>query len=210
MRVAAPMPSGSVVVAREQTAGIGRHGHDWESRADEGLYASFVLEPHPVLTLALGLAGQAAVRDVTSLGCEIRWPNDLMLNGKKLGGILVQMQDGRAVAGMGINIAQRRFPPDLAGVATSLAMETGLDFRADDLLEALMARIPPVTELSQAAVIAEWERRSGWARGKAVKVDQGDRVIEGVTAGLDASGFLRVRKPDGAVELILAGGVRPA
>ena len=75
-----------------------------------GLYTSIVLTPSPVLTLALGLAAAAAVRNVTSLDCDIRWPNDLLLNGRKFGGILVQLHDNRAVAGIGVNVGQRRFP----------------------------------------------------------------------------------------------------
>ena len=209
MTIAAGMPAGSVVVAEEQTSGIGRHGHSWESPAGAGLYCSIVLEPQPVLTLALGLAAEEAIRRVTSLTCDIRWPNDLMLGDKKCGGILVQVQDEKAIAGIGINVGQRRFTPDLARIATSLAIETGLDFRADDLLDALLQALPPVLNLSQAAVIESWEQASSYASGKRVAVDMGDRTITGVTAGLDAAGFLRVCTPDGKLETVLAGGVRP-
>lgn len=209
MTIAAGMPVGSVVVAEEQTSGIGRHGHSWESQAGAGLYCSIVLEIRPVLTLALGLAVEAAIRRVTSIACDIRWPNDLMLGDKKCGGILVQVQDERAIAGIGINIGQRRFAPDLARIATSLVIETGLEFRADDLLDALVNSLPAALNLSQGAVIENWEQASSYASGKRVAVDMGDRTITGVTAGLDASGFLRVRTPDGKVETVLAGGVRP-
>jgi BirA family biotin operon repressor/biotin-[acetyl-CoA-carboxylase] ligase len=209
MPIAAAFPVGSVVVADEQTEGIGRHGHEWDSQKGAGLYASVVLEPHPVLTLALGLAGATSIEKVTSLRPDIRWPNDLMFGDKKVGGILVQVQDGKAVAGVGINILQRRFPGEVAQIATSLAIETDLEFRRDDLLEALLEQIASVTGLSASDVIAQWERASTYAQGKAVRVDAGDRVIEGVTAGLDPSGFLRVRTDSGALETILAGGVRP-
>jgi BirA family biotin operon repressor/biotin-[acetyl-CoA-carboxylase] ligase len=204
MEIAAPLPIGSVVVADEQTAGIGRHGHSWSSEKDTGLYVSIVLEPHPVLTLALGLAAQEALRKVTSLQCDIRWPNDLMLSGRKLGGILVQLHEGRAVAGIGINIGQRRFPDDLAALATSLFLETGLEFRRDDLLDALLES---VTISSQEQVIEQWQARSTWARGKAVQVEGG---ITGITAGLTESGYLLVRTPQGHMETIIAGGVREA
>jgi BirA family biotin operon repressor/biotin-[acetyl-CoA-carboxylase] ligase len=204
MEIAAPLPIGSVVVADEQTAGIGRHGHSWSSEKDTGLYVSIVLEPHPVLTLALGLAAQEALHKVTSLQCDIRWPNDLMLSGRKLGGILVQLHEGRAVAGIGINIGQRRFPDDLAALATSLFLETGLEFRRDDLLDALLES---VTISSQEQVIEQWQARSTWARGKAVQVEGG---ITGITAGLTESGYLLVRTPQGHMETIIAGGVREA
>ncbi len=209
MRVAATMPVGSVVVADEQTAGVGRHGHAWDSRASEGLYVSLVLEPHPALTLALGLAARAAILRVTSMQCDIRWPNDLMIGDKKFGGILVQVTDAQPVAGIGINLGQRRFPPELDGIATSLALETGLDFRRDDVLDALLDEIPRMTSQSVPEVIAEWETVSSWGRGKHVQVDQGERRLTGVTAGLDPNGFLRVRKTNGEIELVIAGGVRP-
>jgi BirA family biotin operon repressor/biotin-[acetyl-CoA-carboxylase] ligase len=118
------------------------------------------------------------------------------------------LQDGRAVAGIGINIGQRAFGPELRTIATSLAMETNLDFRRDDVLDALLASIPRATALSTTQVIEEWERASSWGRGKAVTVDLGDRSISGVTAGLDAAGFLRVRTAEGTVETIISGGVR--
>ncbi len=209
MTIAASLPLGAVVVAAEQTSGIGRHGHSWESQAGAGLYCSLVLEPRPVLTLALGLAAAEAIQRVTSIACDIRWPNDLMLGEKKFGGILVQIQDDRAIAGIGINVGQRRFPPDLAPIATSLAIETGLEFRADDLLDALLASVPGALRLSRGAVIESWEKASTYASGKRVAVDMGDRTITGVTSGLDASGFLRVRTAQGVVETVLAGGVRP-
>jgi BirA family biotin operon repressor/biotin-[acetyl-CoA-carboxylase] ligase len=202
------MPVGSVVVADEQTAGVGRHGHSWDSEKDSGLYVSMVLDPHPVLTLALGLAAQAALYKVTSLECDIRWPNDLMLVKRKLGGILVQLHDKRAVAGVGINLGQREFPPELTSIATSLFLETGLEFRRDDLLDALLEAVLAATSLSQQEVIARWESRSTWARGKLVQVDSGDRVIAGVTGGLTAAGYLLVRTPEGQIETIVAGGVR--
>jgi len=204
MRLAESLPLGSVVAADHQTAGIGRHGHQWDSRPNEGLYVSLVLKPHPVLTLALGLAAQAALKQVTHLTCEIRWPNDLMLGPKKLGGILVELHQDRAVAGIGINISQRAFPSDLKHLATSLALETGLDFRRDDILEALLHHIPEQTSRTTEEVIATWEQASTWARGKQVIVDE----VKGITAGLDPRGFLLVRTETGETQTIYAGGVR--
>jgi len=208
MDLAAPMPVGSVVVADEQTAGIGRHGHSWDSEADSGLYVSLVLETHPVLTLALGLAARQALVRVTQLECDIRWPNDLMLSGRKLGGILVQFHEGRAVAGIGINMGQRQFPGELGPIATSLFIETGLEFRRDDLLDALLETIPSAVELTQRQVIETWQSCSTWARGKAVRVDSGAHVITGVTAGLTPEGYLLVRTNEGTTVPVVAGGVR--
>ena len=84
MRAAAALPLGSVVVADEQTAGQGRHGHSWHSEPDAGIYCSIVLDPAPVLTLALGLATVEAIAEATGLACDLRWPNDVMLDDKKV------------------------------------------------------------------------------------------------------------------------------
>lgn len=208
MNIAAARPVGSVVVADEQTAGIGRHGNEWDSPAGAGLYVSLVLNPRAVLTLALGLAAQQAIRDVTALRCDLRWPNDLMLGDRKIGGILVQLVDGKAVAGLGINITQRRFAPELKEIATSLLIETGLEFRRDDLLEAVLSTISRELSRSTEDVLAKWEQASSWAWGKRVRVDMGNAELLGLTSGLDSQGFLRVRREDGVVETVYAGGVR--
>src|SRR5256885_11099913 len=100
---------GAVVVADEQTAGQGRHGHRWHSEPNSGLYVSIVLRPVvqpdslPVLTLALGLAAADAIAETAGLTCDIRWPNDVMLEGRKVAGILVQLLDSAAIAGIGVN-----------------------------------------------------------------------------------------------------------
>jgi len=208
MDIAASLPVGSVIVADEQTSGIGRHGHSWDSERGSGLYVSMVLEPHPVLTLALGLAAREALREVTSLECDIRWPNDLMLAGRKLGGILVQLHEKRAVAGIGINMLQRKFPDELAPIATSLLIETGLEFRPEDLLEALLKAVGAAVLLATPQVIEQWQNCSTWARGKTVRVDSGERLIIGVTCGLSDSGYLLVRTREGQIETVVAGGVR--
>ncbi|HEV2445969.1 MAG TPA: biotin--[acetyl-CoA-carboxylase] ligase, partial [Candidatus Sulfopaludibacter sp.] len=104
MRAAAPLDLGAVVVAGEQTAGQGRHGHSWHSESGKGLYCSITLRPAPVLTLALGLAAADAIAHVTGIACDLRWPNDLMLDDRKVAGILVQLAEGKAVAGIGINL----------------------------------------------------------------------------------------------------------
>src|SRR5437867_2600704 len=104
MRIAAERELGTVVVADEQTAGQGRHGHSWHSEPYAGIYCSIVLEPAPVLTLALGLAAAEAIAVTTGIACDLRWPNDLMLDGKKVAGVLVQLVDDKAIAGIGINV----------------------------------------------------------------------------------------------------------
>src|SRR6185437_1974770 len=97
MHAASKLETGAVVFAGEQKSGQGRHGHVWHSEARNGLYCSLVLQPSPVLTLALGLAAAEAIAGTYGIACDLRWPNDLMLDGLKTGGILVQLVDGKAV-----------------------------------------------------------------------------------------------------------------
>ncbi len=210
MQAAAQCPTGAVVVAGEQTAGQGRHGHSWHSESGAGLYCSIVLEPAPVLTLALGLAAQAALLEATGITCDLRWPNDVMLGGKKLAGILVQLVDGRAIAGIGVNLNHTAFPPELASEATSLKLHTGRDADATAILIALLHAVDSFTSEDQESILRLFTHASSYAVGRRVTVNQPGGAISGTTAGLDPSGFLVVRKDDGTDTLILAGGVRAA
>ena len=206
MRAAVGRAAGYVVVAGEQTAGQGRHGHAWHSEADSGLYCSLVLEPMPVLTLALGLATADAIAHATGVECDLRWPNDVMLGGKKVGGILVQLSGAIAIAGIGINLNQKAFPAELEALATSLKTHTD----AAGILIALLREVDRYTSESPEDILRLFTHASSYASGRRVRVDQPGGMIEGTTAGLDACGFLIVRKDDGTDTLIVAGGVRAA
>jgi BirA family transcriptional regulator, biotin operon repressor / biotin---[acetyl-CoA-carboxylase] ligase len=216
MQVAAGMPAGAVVVAGEQTAGQGRHGHEWHSAPGCGLYCSIVLGPAdatPLVTLALGLATVEAIARATDLRCDIRWPNDVMADDRKLAGILVQLTGTQLIAGIGINVGHRAFPAALATLATSLRLATGREVAHEDLLGELLDAVDRyfrmlTAEGGQSAILDAFTRASSYARGKRVTVDQPGGAVEGVTDGLDPAGFLRVRRDDGTVTLILAGGVR--
>jgi len=210
MRAAAGLPIGSVVLAGEQTAGQGRHGHAWHSEPGAGIYCSIVLAPSPVLTLALGLAVAEGIEETTGLACDLRWPNDVMLAGKKCAGILVQLVDGFAIAGIGINVSHAGFPPELVAEATSLQIQTDREVCPTQIVIALIQAVDRFAALPQDAVLDLFTHASSYASGRRVVVHQPDGDICGVTAGLDASGFLKVRKDDGTYTLILAGGVRAA
>lgn len=211
-------PHGTVVVSEVQTGGIGRQGHAWHSADLGGLYFSMVLrtdlppEQMPVLTMALGLAVQSAVNDHAQVSCDLRWPNDVLLNEKKLAGILVQSAGGACIAGIGLNVNQKSFPPDLSGIATSLALETGRTYSKADLLDALRTILLPYVHIladrGKREIFRLFTNRSSYVSGKHVEVDLGGRVIQGITAGLDDDGFLLVNTSKGR-EKILAGGVRP-
>src|SRR6201996_6237531 len=186
--------SGTVYLADEQTGGRGRGAHEWHSAAGSGLYVSILLRPKIApadilwLSLATGLAVQAAVSDVTSLAPDIRWPNDLLLSGRKMGGILTELNAEvtrvrHAVIGIGINVHQPSFPPDLAALATSLRIETGRDWPRQDLLVSLLRRLqgeierPSTSHEIEAAAIDIRKRLiagSSWISGKAVTVTESD------------------------------------
>jgi len=211
MTAAVGLEPGSVVIAGEQTAGQGRHGHSWHSEAGNGLYVSLVLPPSPVLTLALGLATVEAVAQATGVACDLRWPNDLMIGPRKVAGILVQLVDGRAIAGIGINVNHREFSGELAGEATSLrAAAGGREFPLTELAIELLHSIERVVPEDKETILRLFTQSSSYAAGRRVTVTLPDGAIEGTTAGLDADGFLIVRKDDGTDTLILAGGVRAA
>ncbi len=212
--------SGTVVIAEQQTGGKGRMQRVWHSERDAGLYPSFVLrlgipeESARVLSMALGLAVAEAIARATDLRCDLRWPNDVLIGEKKICGILVQVEGDAFVAGIGINVNHQSFPPELDGIATSLLLAAGRPQSRERVFIRLVEAVDSFTRMlaegGRQPVLDMFTRASSYASGKHVVVDQGDGVIEGVTAGLDPSGFLYVRRPDGTRTTILAGGVRPA
>jgi nicotinate-nucleotide pyrophosphorylase len=210
MRAAAGLEIGAVVLADEQTAGQGRHGHSWHSEAGAGIYCSVVLKPAPLLTLALGLATADAIAQSTGVVCDLRWPNDVMAGGKKVAGILVQLVDGAAIAGIGINVNQRSFPAELVGEATSLRMASGREVSPTDVLMALLRAVDAFAAEPSENILRLFTHASSFAAGRRVTVALPDGTITGTTAGLTAEGFLVVRKDDGTDTLVIAGGVRAA
>ena len=217
-------PHGSVYFADEQRAGRGRGDHAWHSVAGEGLYASVLLRPPmpairlPLLPLAAGLATADAIHTLTGLSVDLRWPNDLLIGERKAGGILVEAHtESQAVAfavvGIGINVHQRNFDPDLATPATSLDLECSHIVHRRPLLVALLKSLEreALGLLDPSAVQAVPNRvadASTWARGRLVEV-HGPQACTGVTAGLDDNGFLLVRTDQGVVR-VQTGGIRAA
>jgi BirA family transcriptional regulator, biotin operon repressor / biotin---[acetyl-CoA-carboxylase] ligase len=208
--------SGTIVGADGQVAGIGRHGHSWQSEAGAGLYVSIVLRlplgarDLPLMMLALGLATQEAITRVTGLAPDLRWPNDVMLEERKCAGILAQLDGDAVIAGIGINVNHTEFPNEIAPLATSLYLAGKRNVSRESLLVALAQEIESccriLSEQGAAAILSMFTRASSYASGRRVRVEQ----IEGMTCGLDAAGFLVVRSDDGKETTILAGGVRPA
>jgi BirA family transcriptional regulator, biotin operon repressor / biotin---[acetyl-CoA-carboxylase] ligase len=223
---AADAPEGSVFVAEEQTAGRGRGGHGWHSARSAGIYCSVLLRPTLapadvlILSLATGLAVREAVEEVTGMSADLRWPNDLLLSGKKFCGILIEMNAEatrvrHVVVGVGMNVNQENFPGELAHTATSLRMEThnGRPWSRVELTAALLKSLDReyrnlADRSAREQVRRRFEQYSSSARGRRVRVDE-DGGYEGVTEGLDERGFLRVRTESG-LRTVLSGGVREA
>lgn len=217
-------PHGSVYFADEQTAGRGRSDHAWHSAAGEGLYVSVLLRPQipalrlPLLPLAAGLAAAHAIREITSLAADLRWPNDLLIGSRKAGGILVEAKSESgsvafAVVGIGINVHQQAFDPSLSTPATSLDREANRPISRQTLLASLLKSLERETLalLDPAAAVAlpaRVEQASTWVRGRQVQV-HGPQACTGTTAGLDENGFLLVRTAQGLVT-VQTGGIRAA
>jgi len=215
-------PHGTVVIAEEQTAGRGRLGRKWYSEKSSGIYASIVLRPPlapataPVLTLMAGVAAQNAVRAATGLSGDIRWPNDLLINGKKVCGILTEMRAEvdrlhMVVLGIGINVNQSSMPDELRETATSLALEGGRHYSRLHVLAELLRDIERYYHMllneGSAAIVREWSAASSYAEGKRVRVKASRDDYSAVTSGLDASGALKVCRDDGRQELLVAGEI---
>jgi len=211
---------GTNVGADEQTAGQGRFGRTWQSERDAGLYFSVVLDVPsqpaevPLLTLALGVAVARAIHNSTGLDCDLRWPNDVLIGGKKCAGVLTTLQEHRAVAGIGVNVNQTRFSPELTAIATSLEIASGREHSREVLLVSLAESIDAQTQLlvrgAKREIPDAFSRASSFVRGRKVTVEDGASIQTGITDGLDPSGFLLLRKDGGGTSVILNGGVRPA
>ena len=216
-------PEGSVLVAEEQTAGRGRGANTWQSPRSTGIYCSVVLRPALapsqvlILSLAGGLAVQAAIRQIDSrVAADLKWPNDVLIDGKKVCGILTEMNAEATrvrhiVMGVGINVNQASFPQELA--ATSLRLVTGREWSRVELLAALLKSLDrEYRELTQdrearEAIVRRFAENSSWARGKRVRIEENGSSCEGITEGLDAGGFLLVRTANG-LQTVLSGTVR--
>ncbi len=215
-------PHGTVVIAEEQTSGRGRFGRAWYSEKSSGIYLSVLLRPDlqpsaaPILTLMAGLAAHHAVVAAARLVPDIRWPNDLLLNGKKLGGILTEMNAEMdrvhaVVLGIGINVNHTEMPPELRPVATSLRIEGRTAYSRIRLAAALLKQIEFFYHMllrEGSPVIAKrWAAASSFASGRRVRISSknGDRFAQ--TVALEANGALRVRFDSGCEESLVSGEV---
>ena len=221
-QAAAGAAEGLCVVAREQTAGRGRQQRAWASPKDAGLYFSVVLRPQldppawPLLTFAAALAARDALRQSFALDTDIKWPNDLLADGRKLCGILaeaVETERGRAcVVGVGINLTRDAYPPELRAQATSVEEATGTTPDREELLTTLVRALARRYEQLHAPdgpteIVNDWAAASSYAAGRRVRVTLSDEAFDGTTRGLEPDGALRVETIDGSIKIVRAGDV---
>jgi BirA family transcriptional regulator, biotin operon repressor / biotin---[acetyl-CoA-carboxylase] ligase len=217
-------PEGSVFLAEQQTAGRGRGSNQWHSAESTGIYCSVILRPSLppgeilALSLAAGLAVQSAVQQVDpSVTADLKWPNDLLISGKKFCGILTEMSAEATrvrhiVVGIGINVNQAQFPGELAQTATSLRLASGTEWSRVKLCATLLKSLDQEyrsllqTRDAHAEILRRFEEGSSSVRGRKVRVEE-NGGFEGITEGLDQRGFLRVRNGD-ELRIVYTGTVR--
>ncbi len=216
-------PEGTVLLAEEQTAGRGRGANAWQSPRSTGIYCSSILRPALppsdvlVLSLAAGLAVQAAIEQVDSrVHPDLKWPNDVLIDGRKVCGILAEMNAEATrvrylVVGIGINVNQASFPKDLP--ATSLRLATGSEWSRLELAAALLKLLDREYRslvgdaAARESILRRFAESSSWVRDKNVRIEENGGSFEGTTAGLDSRGFLLVRTENG-MQTVLSGTVR--
>lgn len=213
---------GLCIVAREQTRGRGRLDRSWQSPKDAGLYFSIVLRPSlemnawPLITLMASLAVADALMKACDLRADIKWPNDLCINDRKLCGILaetVETESGlAAIVGIGINLNADGLPETVIDLATSLEAATGHPPNGEQILEELLKAISERYELLQSSsgaehTIREWCANSSYAIGRRVRVSINDETFDGTTRGLESDGALRVETEGGRIRIVRAGDV---
>jgi BirA family biotin operon repressor/biotin-[acetyl-CoA-carboxylase] ligase len=216
-------PPGTLVVAEGQSAGRGRLARQWLSPPGRGLYVSFILRPTleladlPKITLAAGVALCRAVVRATNVGVRLKWPNDLLLHGKKCGGILAETSglvgDGpmAVILGIGINVntPQAFFPAELNDKATSLAATAGREFMRGPLLLALVEEVDDVVRLLEkggfAEILAAWRQHDGLTDQRLTWITPQGAVVTGISLGPDEDGRLHIRDDAGTVHEVLSG-----
>jgi len=216
-------PEGTVVVAESQTQGRGRRGRSWFSPSGEGIYTSIILRPSispneaPKLTLMASVAVAETLLSMTSLNINIKWPNDILVKGRKIAGILteISMEMDRIdyiVIGVGINVNTHRksLPTDIRDIATSVFMETGKPFPRIALLRAYLEWLEIYYETFKTKgfepVMNRWKTLADII-GHRVSVDMIDRVRVGEVLDVDKDGFLILKEQGGALERIISGDV---
>jgi BirA family biotin operon repressor/biotin-[acetyl-CoA-carboxylase] ligase len=200
---------GTAVVADSQTAGRGRRGHRWHDEPGASLLVSVIVRTplaagtRPLLSYVAAVAVVETLRRAAGVEARVKWPNDVLVAGRKVAGILLEARDAVVVAGIGLNVSQRRFPPELAGRATSLALETGRAVDREAVLPVLLEELDRWRGILEREgfepVRARW-RAAADGLGRPVRV--GD--VSGIAVDLDGGGALVV-DVDGVARRVIAG-----
>ena len=215
-------PHGTLVVSDRQDGGKGRRGRSWASPSGVGIWMSLILRPEiapssaSMLTLAAALAVREGIQEETGLSPLIKWPNDLVLNGKKICGILTEMSTELmeiqyVITGIGINVNQREFPPEIRDTATSLSLEAGRSFRRSSLIAAILKAFEKDYEAflktGDLSLLLEEYNACLVNRGKEVCILDPSGEYRAVAEGIDENGSLLVTLPDGTRREIISGEV---
>lgn len=213
---------GTLVAADRQTAGRGRRGRGWESPSGCSIYMSILLRPKflpakaPMMTLVMAYSVAESLRAYTGLDIQIKWPNDVVLNGKKLVGILTEMSTeidyiNHVVIGVGINVNMDSFSEEIAKTATSLRMEMGKTLKRSTLIAEIMRRFEQDYEeyvkTGDLSGIREAYERLMVNCGKEVRILGAQEPFQALALGINNNGELLVRKEDGSEEAVYAGEV---
>lgn len=210
---------GTVIVADAQAKGRGRQGRPWLSKEGAGLLMSVILRPEispeeaPRLTYLCSLSAVRGIRRVTGADLRLKWPNDLMIGDRKLGGLLIDLRSEPgavlyAVAGFGININARAsdLHPSIRGIATSLLIETGIRHSRSDIAVAILDEISLALEETPEAIMEQWKALCTTLNREVTVTGLRD-TIKGMARGIDSSGRLIVRTPDGVEHAVSSGDV---
>ena len=213
-------PHGHTVISEQQTAGRGRQGKRFHSPNNQGIYLSVIIRPQlPVeyslaITSCAAVAVAEAIEKISKLNCQIKWVNDIFLNGKKVCGILTEASIGieqggldYAVIGIGINATNSSFPAELSNIATSISAETGAPVNRSQLAaEVLNSLEYRLDNILKSDFIEEYRRRS-MVIGKKINLTRNDVTESVECTGIDGYGRLLVKKADGTEECISSGTI---
>lgn len=213
---------GTVVAAESQTAGRGRLGRSWNSPAGSSIYMTEILRPElepnraSMLTLVMACAVADAIRECTDLDAQIKWPNDIVVGGKKVCGILTEMSAEvdhihYVVIGVGINVNTESFPKELAKMATSLCIEAGQTFSREIILNMVLKNFEKDYAIfMEKKDLSDLQARYNQLlvnRGKEVRILGASESYCAIAGGINRRGELLIRKEDGTEEAIFAGEV---
>lgn len=199
---------GTVVIARSQTRGRGRRGRSWYSKPGESVIMSVVLRPdvppsrHSELAFAAGVAVAECLQYKCGLRPVLKWPNDVLVNSRKIAGILIESEPRAAIVGIGVNVMQESFPPDLSSEATSVALEGGSCTDVETVAAVILERLFATCVLSFEEILGRW-RKYMWGLGRSVDVVTEAGTISGKITGIDTDGALLIDR-GGIVRRVVA------